>query len=259
MLRSADRGPEAKAAATRAAALGDGALGRIRLAALALDAKDVPAALKLLSETRAASSNLPPDLRSEVEALWAFFEIANGNADAAAKALDAAGTFDGPYGTQLVDILRSSRRVPEAVGLAERLLRSARLGGSVGASHVAMIYGALAKLNDDRPDARLAELVRTLPPPDAGFPELPRLATLAIMAERLGRPAEALAAARAARDKGLVDVGVQIVEWRALLALGDLDAAERVAAKLERLSPGAFRIAPSLGIDAAAAPPPGRP
>lgn len=258
MLRSAGRVPEAKAAASRAAALGDGALGRTRLAALALDAEDVPAALKLLSETRATPSSLAPDLRREVETLWGLIEIASGKTDEAAKTLEAAGSLEGPYGMQLVDILRGSRRAPEAVRLAERLLKSARLGGPVGASHVATIYSALAKLNDERPDSGIAELVRTLPPPNAGFPELPRLATLATIAERLGRPAEALAAARAAREKGLVDVGVQLVEWRALLTLGDVDAAERVASRLERLSPAVFQAAPVLRIDAAPAPP-GRP
>lgn len=116
---------------------------------------------------------------------------------------------------------------------------------------------SLVKLNGERPDRRLVDLVLTLPPRKAGFPEIPRLVAVARMSERLGRPAEALAAAREAREKGLVDLSVRFLEWRALSALGATDEADRLAARLERLSPAVFRRPSDLRIDPPTVSPPG--
>ncbi len=141
------------------------------------------------------------------------------------------------------------RAAVASVRLARRLLRVARLGGPVGSPEVKEILVSLVKLNGERPDRRLVDLVLTLPPREAGFPEIPRLVALARMSERLGRPAEALAAAREAREKGLVDLSIQFLEWRALSALGATDEADRLAARLERLSPAVFRRPADLRID----------
>jgi spermidine synthase len=263
MLRSAGRGPDAEAAARRAAALGDGALGRIRLAGLRLEARDVAAARRLLSEAEevaaASGDGLSPDLVRDAKTMTALLQMAEGRTEEAERSFEEAGILEGPHGVQLVDFLRSRGRDADAVRLAERLLRVARLGGPVGSPEVSGLYLSLVKLNDERPAARFAELVRTLPPRDAGFPELPRLVTLARICERLGRPAEALAAARAAREKGAFDVAVHLVEWRALVALGDRDEADRLAARLERLSPAVFRRSPEVKIGAAPPPSPGGP
>ncbi len=184
--------------------------------------------------------------------------IAEGRVGEAEAVFDEAGILEGPYGVQLVDLFRALRRDADAIRLAQRLLRVARLGGSVGSPEVKELLVSLVKLNGERPDRRLMDLVRTLPPREAGFPEIPRLVALARMSERLGRPAEALAAAREAREKGLVDVAVQLVEWRALSALGATDEADRLAARLERLSPAVFRRPSDLRIDPPAASSTGR-
>lgn len=102
------------------------------------------------------------------------------------------------------------------------------------------LYFALARANEASPDGRLVELVQTLPPREAGFPVHPRLVILARLHERLGRPADALAAARAAREAGLVDVGTYLVDWRSLAVLGQAGEADRLAGWIERIAPSAF-------------------
>lgn len=251
MLRFAGRLPEARTAATRAAALGSGELGRVRLAKLELEAGDLRAARTLLPDLSAGGAGLSPDLLAETKMLFALLEIADGRLREAEEALDAIGMLEGPYGVQLVEAWRLRRKDADAVRLAERLLRAARVGGPVGSAQVNDLYLTLAALNDERPTARIAELVRTLPAPGTGFPEIPRLGALARVSERLGRPAEALAAARSAREKGLVDVAVHLVEWRALVAIGESDEAGRLADRLETLSPTVFRKTPVLRLEAA--------
>ena len=257
MLRSVGRRDEAEAAARKSASLGNGVLGRIRLAALRLEARDANGARQLLADVSADGEGLRPDLVTDLRLLRALLQIADGRVPEAERALDEAGLLEGHYGVELVELFRGLRRDDDVFRLAQRLLRVSRLGGPVGSPEVSDILLALTKLNGERPDRRLVDLVRSLPPREAGFPELPRLVALARMSERLGRPAEALAAAREAREKGLVALPVQLVEWRALTALGERDEADRLASKLERLSPAAFRRPPELRIDAPAIPSPG--
>ncbi|MFN7986882.1 MAG: fused MFS/spermidine synthase [Thermoanaerobaculia bacterium] len=240
MLHAAGRGPDAEAAARHAASLGDGALGRVRLAALRLEAKDPDAARPLLAEANEARERLSPDLRRDERATTGLLHVATGNAADAGKAFEEAGTLEGPHGVRLVELLAAQGRAADAIRLAERLLRAARLEGAVGSPEVSRLYVALARVNEAAPDGRIAELVRTLPLPGAGFPLLPRLVVLARLFDRLGRPAESLSAARAAREAGLVDVGTHLVEWRALVALGRLGEADRLGERLSRLSPSAF-------------------
>jgi hypothetical protein len=57
---------------------------------------------------------------------------------------------------------------------------------------------------------------------------------------------------------GLVALPVQLVEWRALSALGKIDEADRLAARLKRLSPAVFRRPSDLGIGAPPVPSSGR-
>ncbi len=249
MLRSVGRAGDAEAAARRAVSLGDGVLGRIRLATLRMAARDERGARQLLSDVPSDGGGLHPDLVIDLRSLQAVLLIAEGRVGEAEAVFDGAGALEGPYGVQLVDLSRALHRDADAFRLAQRLLRAARLGGSVGSPEVKELLVSLVKLNGERPDRRLMDLVRTLPPREAGFPEIPRLVALAHMSERLGLPAEALAASREARERGLVDLAVQLVEWRALSALGATDEADRLAAKLERVSPAVFRRPSDLRID----------
>ncbi len=258
MLRSLGRLGDAESAARRAASLGDGVLGRIRLAGLRLEARDAPGARELLSGLASDADALRPDLAANLGTLRAQLLLAEGKVREAEEAFQESGALDGPYGVQVVDLYVGLRRDDDAVRLARRLLGRARLGGTVGATEVSELLRSLVKLNGERPDGRLVDLVRSLPPREAGFPEIPRLAALAQMSERLGRPAEALAAAREARERGLVALPIHLVEGRALSVLGKRDEADRLAARLERLAPAAFRRSPELRIEAPAAVSPGR-
>lgn len=258
MLRSLGRPRDAETAARRAASLGDGFLGRIRLAGLRLEARDASGARELLSGVPSDGEGLRPDLLADLRTLRGLLLIAGGKVRESEETFAEAGTLEGPYGVQLVDLYRGLRLDEDALRLASRLLRGARLGGPVGASEVKEIVLSLAKLNDERPDERILELARKLPPREAGFPEIPRLVALARMSERLGHPAEALAAAREAREKGLIALPVHLVEWRALTVLGEAEEADRLATHLERLAPAAFSRPIELKIDAAGAPSAGR-
>lgn len=78
MLRSVGRAGDAETAARRAMSLGDGVLGRIRLATLRMAARDERGARQLLSDVPSDGGGLRPDLVIDLRSLQAVLLIAEG-------------------------------------------------------------------------------------------------------------------------------------------------------------------------------------
>ncbi|HEV8266874.1 MAG TPA: hypothetical protein VGR00_01520, partial [Thermoanaerobaculia bacterium] len=84
-------------------------------------------------------------------------------------------------------------------------------------------------------------LVTTYPPEKDGFPEAPRLRTLATLEARSGEFDAAARHARRLREIGVLDVAAIRLEYQALVAARRGDEADEVRELLLSLSPAALR------------------
>ncbi|MCU1281525.1 MAG: hypothetical protein JWM53_5071, partial [bacterium] len=109
-------------------------------------------------------------------------------------------------------------------------------GGAVGQLELWTLYEALAELAHSRDEAeRLAELVEARA--KDGFSTEPRERVLALLYDRAGRPERVVEHARRADASGAIDVQLDLLQLRALVALHLVDEALALQRRIRRWQP----------------------
>lgn len=238
MLRHAGLWTEARDAYLRAVERGEAHRGFARAAGVALDAKDLEAAGLFLARASSIPSAPPPDALQELIIGQARLAAEEGKTEQALSILDSVPVRTAAVERNRLSLLVSLGRVEPALSLGRSLLASARLGSETGSQAVRDIYVQLERLATSRDRAReLVPLIEKLPPPDAGFAQIPRLETLAVLYARAGRPAEAFQAAEEIAARGVLNVRTLLLKASLLEAAGDHLEAKATREEARILSP----------------------
>lgn len=237
LYRAAGSPNEAEEATRRALALHATPLALVRTAAVELEAGQPEKAASLLARADEAKGALPRDVVAEREVLRARLLMRQERFRDAAAVLETNGRLEEPEGVELLKALAERELVEPALALAQRLLAKARLGGPLGAPEVENIYEILRSLGLRGDPGSALRLVETSPDPSLGFPSNHRDFTLAVLYERAGRPADAVAACQRATAGGLLDLNLLAVQVRSLHALGRLVEERRIRERVRELAP----------------------
>jgi spermidine synthase len=237
LYRAAGSPNEAREATRRALALHATPLALVRTGVIELEAGRPGDAANLLARADEEKDALPDDVATEREVLRARLLMRQGRFQEAAAVLEASGRLEEPEGVELATALAERGLSEPALALAERLLGKARLGGPIGAPEVASLYDILRNIglrSDPKPPLRLVE---ASPNPSRGFSSNYRNLTLAVLYERAGRPADAVAACERATAGGLLNLNLLAVQARSLHALGRPVEERRIRERLRELAP----------------------
>ena len=197
----------------------------LQIARLALLQRDFAGAGIALERARAGGAD-----REQAAEVEGRLRTGEGRVDDALAALGNAPA-GGSAGLLRFQLLVVALRVEDALDQAGALLRTARLGGEIGAEEVSGIVAQVAQIAATGTNAaRARALVAGTPPPSAGFPRIPRLIALAALDVAGGRPRDALLECEEAEALSALDLDLLKTKAAALRALGW----EKEAARIER-------------------------